>query len=107
MQLHLIVPFSKYLLQKVFGGLIKVYNKYDDMVVKETGLAFLPTLLFSLISVFPIMIVFSLFGIFYYSIYAWFAVFVVAFANYFRIILREQFKKFKEERQQLFNILKD
>lgn len=104
MRFHNVVPFTKWLLKKVFGGVIELYSKYDSMVVKQPFLSLLPTVWFTVCSFIPIAIISSTFT----QVMAWWLSSVaLIFLNYFRIILREQYKQFKAERQELFTLLKD
>ena len=107
MKTHTIVSFIGWLLKKQFGGIIRLYQKYDDLVVESPGLSLMPTLFASIFSILIFLIVFAIIGhlnlIPMFSL-AWAS---LLFLNYFRIILREQFKEFKRERQELFTVIKD
>lgn len=108
MNTHLIAPFTKWLVKKMFGGFANLYSKYDEIVVDNPGLAIMPTFL---ICVFYTAVCLILLAISKSmnssSIWIVPAGSFLIFGNYFRIILREQYEKFKSERQELFNILKD
>jgi hypothetical protein len=106
MKLHNAWPFTRWLLGRIFGGVARLYGKYDKMVCEDTGLAIMPTILIAMVSIVPIFIVFALLGIFQYSLYAWLTVFLLIFANYIRIVLREQYKKFAKERRDFLNEFK-
>ena len=106
MKAHNIVPFVLWLFGKWFGGVGRLYKKYDDFVVKEPGFAFMPTFMISLLSGIVFMVVFAILGIFPFFLLAWLIFVIIAFSNYIRIILREQYKKFRAERQELFNTIK-
>ena len=103
MKAHNALPFTRWLLGRMFGGVARLYATYDEMVCEYTGIAFLPTMLIAMASVIPMFIIFAFLGIFQYSLYAWLVVAALVFANYVRIILREQYKKFAKERQEFLD----
>lgn len=107
MKTHTMVSFIGWLLKKQFGGIIRLYQKYDDLVVENPGLALMPTLLASAFSSLIFIIMFAIIG--HLSLTPMFSLgwAGLVFSNYFRIILREQFKEFKQERQELFTVIKD
>jgi Flp pilus assembly protein TadB len=103
MKLHNAWPFTRWLFGRMFGGVARLYGKYDKMVCEDTGLAFMPTMMIALVSIVPTFIIFSVLGIVEYSIYGWLVVAVLVVANYFRIVLREQYKKFSQERREFLD----
>jgi hypothetical protein len=100
--------FISWMLKRMFGGVGRVYQSYDKMITADPLLALLPT-------IFTGLIVFILStGIAFIAkisvdnwlIFMWISGPLI-FLNYFRILLREQYKKFIREREQIFDILKD
>lgn len=106
MKIHTIVSFVLWMFGKWFGGVGRLYKNYDDFVVENPGFAIMPTFAVSLLSGIIFMIVFAVLKIFPFFLIAWLLFVVMVFVNYIRIILREQYKKFSAERQELFNTIK-
>lgn len=106
MKIHTIVSFVLWMFGKWFGGVRRLYKNYDDFVVENPGLAIMRTFAVSLLSGIVFMVVFAILGIFPFFLLAWLIFVIIAFSNYIRIILREQYKKFRAERQELFNTIK-
>lgn len=102
------ISFVGWLLKKQFGGVGRLYMKYDNFVVDEPGMAIFPTFLISLLTFIATMVLGAILGtgLKIALLLALTAVFSVI-VNYFRIILREQFKQFRKERQELFNVIKE
>ena len=106
--MNTIIPFIKWLLKRMFGKVIHVYNLYDELVVDSPGVAILPTFFFSIIfcmvSTFVLVVNDNFFPTGFWFILSGMA---VIFGNYVRIILRELYRDFKRERKELFEMLKD
>lgn len=107
MKTRTIISFVVWLLKKQFDGIVQLYQKYDDYVVKNPGIAVMPTLLVMMLSALIFMLVFAIIGHYLLFPFFWMAFAILVVFNYFKIILREQFKKFQKERQKLFNVIKD
>jgi hypothetical protein len=107
MKTHTIISFVGWLLKKQFGGVGRLYQKYDDFVVENPGMAVMPTLLIMMLSALIFMAVFAIIGHFLLFPFFWMAFAILVLFNYFRIILREQFNEFRKERQELFTVIKD
>ena len=107
MKVRTVAPFTKWLLKRMFGKVIYVYNLYDEFVVDNPGLAILPTVLISVgFSMFATLgLVIN--GMFFPTGF-WFILLGIAviFSNYVRIVLRELYKDFKRERKELFETIK-
>ena len=103
-----ILSFITWMLKRMFGGVGRAYQSYDKMVTTDPFLAFLPTLFIG------IMVFVLLTGVAFIAkisvdnwlIFMWVSEPLI-FLNYFRILLREQYKKFNEEREKVFDILKE
>lgn len=106
MKSHNAWPFTRWLFGRMFGSVTRLYGKYDDMICENPGLAIMPTILIAMVSIVPIFIVFLLSGFFQFSLYAWLIFITLIFANYIRIILREQYKEFARERREFLNEFK-
>lgn len=100
--------FIGWMLKRMFGGVIRVYQSYDKMITTDPLLAFLPTLLIgAMVFVLSTGVAFiAKISVDNYLIFMWVSQPLI-FLNYFRILLREQYKKFIKEREQIFDILKD
>lgn len=107
----------------MFGRIISWYQKYDRSIVRDQLFGFFVTALFCIIW-FPILATLHIVfyeTVVYHTVKGWFSVdsginwfFVnwlgitaIAYANYFRIVLREQYKKFSQERKDFLNEFKD
>jgi hypothetical protein len=107
MSKHTILPFIKWLFKKIFGSVIRLYQSYDSMVSRDPLLAFLPTLFIGMIGMVAIVFYFiinkaeSLYQVWYTML----AFETILFVNYFRIIIREQYKAYQEEQQRLIDTL--
>ena len=108
MKLNTVIPFIKWLLKRIFGKVIRVYKVYDDLIVDNPGIGFIPTFFFSVIfcmvSTFVLVVNDKFFPTGFWFILLGMA---VIFGNYVRIILRELYRDFKRERRELFEMLKD
>jgi hypothetical protein len=101
------VYFIGWLLKRMFGGVIRVYYKYDELVVKEPGIAMMPTMLISLgFMLAAIMFCIAMDYINMSALHLSFYAGSLAFINYFRILLREQYRKYMREQDQFINTLK-
>ena len=101
------VYFIGWLLKRMFGGVIRVYYKYDNMVVEEPGIAIFPTLLIGLgIMIAVILTCISIDYINLNALHLSFYAAGLAYVNYFRILLREQYRKYMREQDQFINTLK-
>lgn len=107
MKTHTIVPFIRYLLKKAFGGLIKLYESYDATIANSAGPSIIMTLLLALCSIILVLPVAWLSGFEQYIGHGWIGAAFIIMLNHVRIALREQYKEFLEERQRLFEMLKD
>ena len=99
--------FIGWLLKRMFGGVGRVYMQYDKFVVTDPGLACFPTLFASLGASVVILLVTSIWHDVALTLYSMLFAAGVIFANYIRILLREQYKKFIKEREKVFDILKE
>jgi len=102
------ISFIQWLLKRMFGGVIYLYNKYDEFVVEEPLFSLMPTFLFSMVVLIVSALVMVFLGV-ATRVGLWIILTASAmcFVNYFRIILREQYRKFEAERERVFNVLKD
>jgi len=101
------VYFIGWLLKRMFGGVIDIYYKYDKLVVKEPWLGLLPTLMISVVVLFVAMLVFvSIDFISHASLKLSFGIAGLVYVNYFRILLREQYGKYMQERDKFVDTLK-
>lgn len=99
--------FIGWMLKRMFGGVGRMYLQYDKFVVTDPGLACFPTFFASLGVSVVIILVTSIWHDVALTLYSMLFAAGVIFANYIRILLREQYKKFIKEREQIFDILKD
>jgi hypothetical protein len=106
MKLHNAWPFTRWLFGRMFGGVSNLYGIYDEMVCDEPALAAVPTLGIAVASIIPIFLIFAMLGIFSYSLYGWLFFTLLTVANYFRIILREQYKQFAIENKEFLDKFK-
>jgi len=100
--------FTVWLFKRIFGWVREVYQSYYDLVVDQPVTGFLPT--FFAILVVDTVLAFTLMpSDVSVSTFLWTLLVVdtVVFVNYIRILLREQYKKFIKEQEQIFDILKD
>ena len=103
-----LLSFTVWLFKRIFGWVREVYQSYDDLVVDQPVVGFLPTF-FAILAV-DAMLAFTLMpSDVSVSTFLWTLLVVdtVVFGNYFRILLREQYKKFIKEREKVFDILKE
>jgi hypothetical protein len=100
------VYFIGWMLKRMFGGIIHKYYEYDEFVVKEPGVAILPTFLISIVAatvtMFSIAHTYDLSFLMYSMLVAG----IVPFVNYFRILLREQYRKYMREQDKFIDTLK-
>ena len=66
MKAHTALPFTRWLLARMFGGVARLYGKYDKMVCEDTGMAIMSTMMIALVSIVPMLSIFSALGIFEY-----------------------------------------
>jgi ABC-type glycerol-3-phosphate transport system permease component len=78
-------------------------NNQSKVEGEDTGMAIMSTMMIALVSIVPMLFIFSALGIFEYVHESWLGVAVLVFANYFRIVLREQYKKFAQERREFLD----
>ena len=102
------VDFIVWLLKRMFGGVIRVYDRYDDFVVEEPLLSLMPTFIIGTV-VFVLATVVMVIVDAVTRVGLWFilSATTLCFVNYLRIILREQYRKFVAERERVFKILKE
>ena len=108
MKRHTVIPFTKWLTKRWFSKVIYVYKAYDEMIVDSPGLGITLTLFISLffsLLCLPIFVATEL--SFSSGAGVIIAMWAVCFGNCARIIFRELYNKFNQERQELFNMLKD
>ena len=100
------VYFIGWMLKRMFGGVIRKYYEYDEFVVREPGVAIMPTFLIAVVTsmatMFSIAHTYDLSFILYSMLFAG----MIPFANYFRIILREQYRKYLREQDKVLSTLK-
>ena len=103
-----ILSFITWMLKRMFGGVGRVYQSYDKMITTDPFLAFLPTFFIGImVFVLSTGVAFiAKISVDIWLIFMWVAEPLI-FLNYFRILLREQYKKFTKEREQIFDILKE
>lgn len=98
--------FIGWLFKRMFGGVFRLYKKYDDFVVDEPGIAFMPTILIAIVlSVIVLLATAHLYNL-SLILYSMLTVTVLTFANYFRIIVRELYRKYMREQEKFLNTLK-
>lgn len=107
MKTHTIIPFIRYLLKKAFGGVIELYESYDTIIANSDASSILLTLLLALASFIIVLPVAWLSGFEQYTGWGWIGAAIIISLNHVRIVLREQYNIFLEERQRLFEMLKD
>lgn len=100
--------FIGWMLKRMFGGVGRVYQSYDKMITTDPLLAFLPTFFIGImVFVLSTGIAFiAKISVDNWLVFMWVSEPLI-FLNYFRILLREQYKKFIKEREQVFDILKE
>lgn len=100
------VYFILWLLKRMFGGIIRKYYEYDKFVVNEPGIAIMPTFLISIVA--SVVTMFSIAHTYDLSLlmYSMLVAGIVPFVNYFRILLREQYRKYMREQEKFLNTLK-
>jgi hypothetical protein len=100
--------FIGWMLKRMFGGVYRVYQSYDKMITTDPLLAFLPTFFIGIMTFVLSVVVAYIANV---PVDMWFIFMWVSepliFLNYIRILLREQYKKFIKEREQVFDILKE
>lgn len=107
MKFHNIIPFLIWLIKRWFGWVGRVYRLYDEFVSNDP-IAIIPTILLG-------MLLFAIIGLLAVAFkglaifFSWIAIILEClwFGNYFRIIIREKYKAFCEERQKLLNDIKN
>jgi drug/metabolite transporter (DMT)-like permease len=101
------ISFIGWLLRKWFVSNNSWYRSYERAVVRDPLPLFLGTVLiyggFWLLSLIPLSIVDAAVPT---ALTTWAILAVAVFGNYFRILLIEQYRQFKKERQQLFQDIK-
>lgn len=100
------VYFIGWLLKRMFGSVIRKYYEYDKFVVNEPGIAIMPTLFMSIVAATVTM--FSVAHTYDLSLlmYSMLVAGIVPFVNYFRILLREQYRKYMREQEKFLDTLK-
>ena len=105
--LYFFVWLSKRIFLGVFGGTISLYKKYDRFVVTEPGMALFPTLFVSLgLLVISAALMVATGNTNMKGLYFIQGVFCIWVCNYFRILMREQYRKYLKEQQDFIDILK-
>ena len=102
-----VVYFIGWLLKRMFGSVIRVYQAYDKMITTDPLLAFLPTSFIGLM-VFALstgVAFIAKISVDNWLIFMWISEPVI-FLNYFRIILREQYRKYLREQDEFVDTLK-
>jgi ABC-type multidrug transport system fused ATPase/permease subunit len=100
------VYFIGWLLKRMFGGVIRKYYEYDKFVVNEPGIAIMPTFLMSIVASFVTMFSISHTYNLSFILYSMLFASIVPFVNYFRILLREQYRKYMREQEKFLNTLR-
>jgi hypothetical protein len=101
------VYFVGWLLKRMFGGVIGKYHKYDEFVVEEPGIAIFPTLLISLgVMLVTLVTCITVDYINMSALHLSFFAGSLVYVNYFRILLREQYRKFNQEQDKMLDTLK-
>lgn len=100
------VYFIGWLLKRIFGGIVRKYYEYDKFVVNEPGIAIMPTFLISIVT--SVVTMFSVAHTYNLRLlmYSMLVAGIVPFVNYFRILLREQYRKYMREQEKFLNTLK-
>lgn len=100
--------FIGWMLKRMFGGVGRVYQSYDKMITTDPVLGFLPTFFIGIMTFVLSVVVAYIANV---PVDMWVIFMCVSepliFLNYIRILLREQYKKFIKEREQVFDILKE
>jgi undecaprenyl pyrophosphate phosphatase UppP len=101
--------FIRWLMRKWFSGLIRLNKWWTRKVQDEPGEAFFLMLLFSgvifILAFVPGLLIMEYFGINLFS-FILISAQVIWVGNYFRIIMNEQYRQFKEEQNRMFNEIK-
>ena len=64
MRLHNTWSFTCWLFNRLFEGVRHLYGIYDKMVCEDTGMAIMSTMMIALVSIVPMLFIFSALGIF-------------------------------------------
>jgi undecaprenyl pyrophosphate phosphatase UppP len=101
--------FIGWLMRKWFSGLIRLNKWWTRKVQDGPGEAFFLMLLFSgvifILAFVPGLLIMEYFGINLFS-FILISAQVIWVGNYFRIIMNEQYRQFKEEQNRMFNEIK-
>jgi hypothetical protein len=99
--------FVGWLLKRMFGGVIAQYYKYDEYVTDEPGIAVFPTIMLGIL-VFMFVSGIAIFtgNVNREGLWVTLGSTILWFANYFRILMREQYRKFMQEQDKFLNTLK-
>jgi hypothetical protein len=99
--------FVKWLLRKWFASNNRWYLKYEQAVVRDPLTLFAGTILiYGLLWILSFVPLIALNAEDTTGYLTWAVIAVIVFGNYFRILLTEQYRIFKRERQQLFEKIK-
>jgi hypothetical protein len=101
------VYFIGWMLKRMFGGVGRVYQSYDKMITTDPLLAFLPTFFIGImVFVLSTGIAFiAKISVDNWLIFMWVSEPLI-FLNYFRILLREQYRKYMREQDKFIDTLK-
>lgn len=101
--------FIRWLMRKWFSGLIRLNKWWTHKVQDETGEAFFLMILFGLI-ILGLAFIPAGFILYYFGIDLYMPIMIglqlIWVANYFRIILVDQYDQFKEEQNRMFDEIK-
>jgi hypothetical protein len=105
--MHNLLPFLKWLMRKWFGGSGRLYQSYEKNVIRDPLPFFFLTIMiyaviWMLITLPLITLVVAIPAI--YTV--WILLAVAVFGNYFRILIKEQYRRFCQEQQRLFEKIK-
>ena len=108
MRLHLILPFLGYLFRKSFSGVFSINKQYRREMEKNPGLMiFAGTLCGAMFTAVTTLIGALLLHEFYQVKYVFFAAIATAVSYITYTFFSIQFSNFLEERQELFDVIKD
>jgi predicted RND superfamily exporter protein len=106
--MHNLLPFLKWLMRKWFGGTGRLHQSYEKNVIRDPlPFFFLTILIYAVIWMLITLLLIGL-AVAVTTIYAvWIVLAVAVFGNYFRILIKEQYRRFCQEQQKLFEKIKN
>jgi hypothetical protein len=106
--MHNLLPFFKWLMRKWFGGTGRLYQRYEENVIRDPLAFFFLTIMIYAVIWLLITLPLITLVVAVPTIYTvWAVSAVVVFGNYFRILIMEQYRRFCREQQKLFEKIKN